>query len=304
MEIADAERRTGRIFDIQYFSVHDGPGIRTTVFFQGCPLRCRWCHNPEGFFLRPLLRYQPEHCIFCGRCRDLCPKDCHSFPERGHQVSFSSCTSCGICAANCPSQALSLVGRTVTAEEILQHVLRDRPFYGEEGGLTCSGGECMTQSAFLTGLLRAAKEQGISTAVDTSGMAPWKNFEQVAPYVDWYLYDIKAFSEELHRWGTGVSNRSILENYRKLAARGSRIWVRIPLIPGFNATLEEMDRIAEFLSEAGGAQQIRLIPYHTFGKSKYLQLGMTVEGEFHPPEKEEQRRLEEPFRMRGLPLVI
>ena len=243
----------GVIFDIQRFSVHDGPGIRTTVFMKGCPLRCRWCHNPEGLSRELQLQYIKSACIGCGRC--------------GKRDSLED-------AANCPAMALKVCGRSITSDEVLEEVLRDRMFYGASGGITFSGGECLVQADFVAEVLRKAKELGLHCAIDTSGCVPWEAFEKTLPFCDLYLYDVKCMDPVLHREQTGQENTRILENLQQLATRGKEIWIRVPVIPGFNNTPVEMKAIAEYVAKLPGVTQVTLMPYHTLGASKYETLGI------------------------------
>lgn len=246
----------GCIFDIQRFSVHDGPGIRTTVFMKGCPLRCKWCHNPEGLSKAPQLQYFKEQCIGCGRCN-----------AREHLSD----------ADNCPSKALKVCGYTATADEVLEAVLKDRSFYADNGGVTLSGGECLLQADFVSRILEKAKAEGIRTAVDTCGYVPWSSIEQTLDLCDLYLYDIKCITSELHKEYTGVENPLIIGNFKRLAATGKNIWVRIPVIPLFNNNEAEMTAIADLVASAGNVRQVTLMPYHSLGASKYETLGITYE---------------------------
>ena len=265
----------GLIFDIQRFSVHDGPGVRTTVFLKGCPLRCGWCHNPEGLEKRAQLQHREELCIGCGGCA-VCSQGVHSFDKRQHSVAFSTCIGCGKCVAACPSGAVTLAGRSLSPTEVLATVLRDRAFYGKQGGVTFSGGECTMQPAFLLETLALCRENGLHTAVDTCGLMQPSLLDQIAETCDLFLYDIKAISPDTHRAGTGAENEQILRNYQRLIAQGRRVWVRIPVIGGFNASQSEMERIAAFLREHPGAEQIELMPYHRLGIGKYAQLGFAA----------------------------
>lgn len=245
---------TGMIFDIQRFCVHDGPGIRTTVFMKGCPLRCRWCHNPEGLSPFPQAQFFEEECIGCGRCGGL-------RTEEG--------------TSQCLSGALKLVGTSYTPEALLEAVLKDRDFYGSQGGVTFSGGECLLQADFVRHMLKLLKAEGITTAIDTCGAVSWEAFEKTLDLCDTYLYDIKCANAYLHREYTGHGNRLILENLKKLSEMHSGIRIRIPVIPAFNDSREEMAAIARLLMPLPGIQSVTLIPYHTLGKSKYKTLGMT-----------------------------
>ena len=243
----------GVIFDIQRFSVHDGPGIRTTVFMKGCSLRCGWCHNPEGLRIEPQVQFFREHCIGCGRC--------------GGERELQN-------VSKCPAGALKRVGEAYTPEQLLDEVLADLDFYGSDGGVTFSGGECLLQADFVGHMLQALKNRGVTTAVDTCGNVPWENIEKALPYCDTWLYDIKCADSENHRRYTGSRNERILENLEKLGRTGANIWIRVPVIPDFNDNLEEMKRIAAIASSVSGVSRVTLMPYHTLGKSKYATLGI------------------------------
>ena len=244
---------TGMIFDIQRFSVHDGPGIRTTVFMKGCPLRCRWCHNPEGLSVAPQVQFLQEECIGCGRC--------------GGARTESA-------ALGCPSGALKILGKEWAPEALLEAVLADREFYEPDGGATFSGGECLLQHRFVAHMLRLLKEQGVHTAVDTCGAVPWEAFEAVLPYCDTFLYDVKTADLDLHKRYTGQDNVQILQNLRELSRRGADLRIRIPVIPGVNDSPDEIRAIGAILAPLS-VRSVTLIPYHTLGKSKYATLGMT-----------------------------
>lgn len=244
---------TGTIFDIQRFSVHDGPGIRTTVFMKGCPLRCKWCHNPEGLSRSIQLQYFEEACIQCGRC--------------GGSRKLED-------AQRCPSEALKICGRQVEVDELVKEILKDRVFYGNTGGVTFSGGECLLQPEFVSAALVAAKAEGLHCSVDTSGFVPWSAFEMTLDVCDLYLYDIKCMDAERHKLFTGVDNRLILENIRRLSRFGKEIWVRVPVIPGFNNTQIEMESIADFVQTLNSVSNVTLIPYHNLGAGKYTTLGL------------------------------
>ena len=292
----------GFIFDIQRFSVHDGPGVRTTVFLKGCPLRCGWCHNPEGIEKRVQLHYRDELCIGCGKCA-VCPRGVHGLFGAGHSVDFLRCTGCGMCSSLCPSNAVRVMGQSISPGEVLTAVLRDRAFYGDQGGVTLSGGECTMQPEFLMEILSLCREARLHTAVDTCGFTPEDVLERVAGLCDLILYDIKAVSPEVHRAGTGVGNERILQNYRRLIAWGRRVWVRVPVIGGFNASEDEMTRIAAFLQANPGAEQIELMPYHRLGAGKYASLGLdALEDERRSVTHDQMRSFFQLFSRCGLPV--
>lgn len=251
--------QTGILFDIQRGSYVDGPGIRTTVFFKGCNLRCLWCHNPESQSPARQMLYYQNRCTGCGKCRAVCPT-----PEQ--------CTLCGKCTLFCPHDAKEICGREYTAIEVMQEIEKDLAYYQTGGGVTFSGGECMLQVEFLTALARRCKESGIHTAIDTAGHVPWDSFQQVLPYTDLVLYDIKCITPEKHMAGTGVSNDRILTNLRRLAEETTvPICIRIPLVPGFNDDADEMERVADFLSTIRH-NTVEILPYHKMGEHKYAAL--------------------------------
>ena len=257
--------RTANLFDIQRNSFVDGPGIRTTVFFKGCNLRCQWCHNPESQIMesqimfynmannqRKIMFYK-DKCTGCGRCRDI-------------TVDNSDFV--------CFHDAKKICGKTYTVDELFNIIIKDKIFYETSGGgVTFSGGECLLQQDFLCEILEKCKAAGIHTAVDTAGHIHWNVFEKVLPYTDLFLYDMKAFDCNIHRKYTGVSNECILENLKKLFEAGANIWIRIPVIPGVNDTVKEMQKIKNFLTPYNPSK-IELLPYHRMGEHKYTALGM------------------------------
>ena len=282
----------GVIFDIQRFSTHDGPGIRTTVFFKGCPLRCFWCHNPESISPKPEILVKQAACIGCGRCTEACLNAAVSGPG---QIDRAACTACGRCAEACPTRALALSGRSADTGEVLAQVLKDRAFYSRSGGgMTISGGEALLQSSFAAELLAACKREGIHTAVDTAGDVPYQAFEDVLPYTDLFLYDVKAASPGLHRKGCGKDNGRIVENLRRLSESGAEIRLRIPVIPGFNDNPEEMERIGALIGSLSGKQPADLLRFHRMGAVKYEGLQREYAAKaFEPPDDALMRRLAE-----------
>ena len=301
----DSERRRnsapkGLIFNIQKFSLHDGPGIRTVVFLKGCPLACMWCSNPEGRDRSPELLYNPERCIGCHEC-DLCISVCleHAITsdERGKvRIDRSRCDGCGDCAHVCPSHALQGSGQWLGVEDVLRVVEEDDLFYARSGGgITLSGGEPLAQGAFVRALLEAARQRGIDTAIETSGLCNWKILSGVAPLADRIFFDIKCFDPEKHERVTGVPNRQILENFRRMRAEfpALEVIVRTPIIPGINDSDEDIQAIRAFVQQAGGASRYELLPYHGFGGPKYDKLGKHYRlSRIQPPTAKRMRELQ------------
>ena len=263
----------GQIFNIQRFSVHDGPGARTTVFFKGCNLRCLWCHNPESLSQKPDLEFNPQKCIGCGSCFRVCPEGAHvSAPDGSHRIDRDRCVRCLRCADLCYAGALKAVGETVDADYVMKQILSDKDYYDRSGGgATFSGGECMLQLDFLEALLRACREAGVSTAVDTAGNLPFESFQRILPYTDLFLYDVKAADPVRHKELTGVSNERILSNLRRLSERKARIIVRIPFIPARNG--DQIGGIADILKDIR-PELVELLPFHRLGASKYAALDL------------------------------
>ncbi len=270
---------TATIFDVARNAYVDGPGIRTTVFFKGCNLRCAWCHNPESQSAKTQMLFYRNKCTGCGKCKEKCPN------------ALESCDFCGKCTLYCPHDAREICGKEYTVEEILREVEKDKIFYENSGGgVTFSGGECMLQIDFLAEILKVCKENGMHTAVDTAGHVPFERFERILPYTDLFLYDIKCIDSEKHQKYTGARNDLILENLKGLLATGKPIGVRIPIIPSFNDTEEEMQRIKAFLETGQPPQKIELLPYHALGEHKYAALGKEVHT-FSVPSEDLMKRL-------------
>lgn len=273
------------VFNLQRFSVHDGPGIRTTVFLKGCNLRCQWCHNPESYKRTPQLRYLAKSCIHCNKCTTACPQGAI---QEGKL--HGECQACGLCVDACPVAALELMGRQQTPEEVFETVLKDKPYYEKSGGgMTVSGGEPLLQWEFVAALFRLAKEAGISTALDTAGCVPFERFEAVLPYTDMVLLDMKAMDNETHKQYTNQENTLILENAKKLFDRGVTVHVRVPLMAGVNDSVENACALRDFLQGHDSVAQVRLLPYHAMGVDKAQTLQMEMHT-FAPPT--EQRMIE------------
>ena len=267
-------QQTGVVFDIQKFSVHDGPGIRTTVFVKGCPLRCLWCHNPESQSMRPEIFFTPEKCVGCGRCAAVCPEKCHHLTQ-SHLFDRAQCRRCGKCAGVCLPEALELAGRSVTVAETLAKVLEDKIFYETSGGgMTVSGGEPMMQFDFTLALVRAAKAEGLHVCLDTCGYADFAKYQEILPYIDLFLYDIKASDSVKHQAFTGVDHCRILDNLYRLDAAGARTVLRCPLIPGLNDDEDHLRNIGRIAERLLYVQEITVHPYHPLGQSKNVRLGV------------------------------
>jgi len=285
---------SGTIFDIKKYAIHDGPGIRTTVFFQGCPLTCWWCHNPESQSHRPVLFYRNSRCMLCGACVAVCPQHgIKLFPStngmdagsenpgegedgKGRAITDRSiCSRCGQCAAACYYGAREISGREMTPAEVMAEIERDLPFYDQSGGgVTFSGGEPLLQPAFLAALLGACKQMGIHTVVDTCGYAAWDVIEPLVGEVDLFLYDLKLMDDIRHMKYTGVSNRRVLSNLQRLSENAAQIEIRIPLIPGINDDAENLTQTAAFIAGLPDIAAIELIAYHHTAAAKYESLDL------------------------------
>ncbi len=264
--------KKGLIFNIQKFSVNDGPGIRTVVFFKGCPLHCGWCSNPESQMAKVQVLWDAKKCIGCGHCTEVCPKGAISQKETSIVVNHSACSGCLNCVRECPKRALSSEGERKSVDEIMDVVMQDLPFYEESGGgLTLSGGEFLMQPEFAKALLAAAKERGLHTCCETTGYAREDIFRDVIAQVDYVFMDVKHWDNEKHKEGTGVGNEQILANLKYAIEAGKEVLPRIPIIPGFNDTLEDASALAEVLRDAG-AKKVQLLPFHQFGENKYHML--------------------------------
>ena len=277
---------TGKIFDIQRYSLHDGPGIRTLIFMKGCPLRCRWCCNPEGLQRRDDILYDLKLCIGCAKCLEACRFGAVSFsPEEGFVIDRGRCRHCGACAEACPSGAKTVIGREMSVEEALKIARRDKPFYkASNGGVTLGGGEILGQPEFVYEILRVCKEDGINTAIETSGYGQWEDLEQILSVTDTAMVDLKAVDPALHLKITGVSNTRILENLERTdhfmgleENRQKSFVVRIPVIPGMNDSMNNAAASRNFLKNLHNCTRVELLPFHNYGEAKYRKLGLNYE---------------------------
>jgi len=301
-----APMKNGVIFDIRKYSIHDGPGIRTTVFFKGCPLRCWWCHNPEGQDVEPELVYRKSRCIGCDECSKNCQREAISLVAQSISLNREKCVPCNNCCRVCPSDALSIAGKQMSVKEILEEIEKDRTFYEESrGGVTFSGGEPLMQPDFLNALLKECKERAIHTAVNTCGFAQYEIIDRIRDKVDLFLYDIKTMDNRKHRKYTGASNEQILKNLKKLAESGSSIVISFPIIPGINDDDKNVTRTAKFISSLPNIQQVNLLPYHRAGIEKYKNLGKPYKlDKIQPPSNQRVKSVKEKMEAFGIRVGI
>ena len=297
----------GWVLNIERYTLHDGPGIRTTVFLKGCPLRCLWCSNPESQMGTPELVYFEDKCIGCGRCVSVCPQDAivQDSPGAAVTVLFDRCDGCGQCIDACYVEALTLAGEKMTAEEVVAIVERDWPFYKHsKGGVTLSGGEALAQPEFSAEVLRLCQAKGIHAAIQTSGQASAKSLQQVLPYLDLVIFDIKHLDNETHKKLTGVPNDQILTNLSYINSSGTPIVLQVPLIPGLNDSEENLDNLAELVRSLPSVMGLSLLSYHTLGLTKYRSTGRDYAlvdlPKVSPDYLEEKKAY---FKEKGIPLV-
>ena len=298
---------TGCIFDIKRFAIHDGPGIRTTVFLKGCPLRCQWCDNPESQLKEPCLVYWWQRCIHCDTCLAECPRDAITVGPAGDRIiHVERCDLCGRCVKACYPGALQQIGCQITVDEVFSVLEDDRPFYEESGGgVTLSGGEPLAQPAFAQALLRRCRDEYIHTAMETCGHAPWEIFRELLPYLDLLLYDLKELDPDRHQVFTAKSNELILSNLRAVALSPIPVIVRRPVIPSYNDALADMHELGHLLRELNTIQEVHLLPYHQLGRTKYERLGREYPLAGHPALQEEHvTALKDILESYGLPVRI
>jgi len=285
----------GLVFDIKRFAVHDGPGIRTTVFLKGCSLHCFWCQNPEGIHLKQEIMFYPERCIGCGRCVAACPQNAHVIQNGMHVYLRDKCVGCGKCVETCYAGALQLAGKWMTVDEVMKVVLMDKKFYEiSNGGVTLSGGDPVVQHDFSYVLLKQCKSEGLHTGIETAANCKWEVIEKLLPVTDLIMMDIKHMDSEIHRKVTGVTNEQILKNAERLAETGKPLIIRVPVIPTVNDTAEQIEAIAKFVQSFKNLVYLELLPFHRLGEGKYKALGLEYPAShLKTPSKKEMRELAE-----------
>lgn len=265
---------TGTIFDIQKFSLHDGPGIRTTVFLKGCQMRCVWCHNPESLRAEKQLAFMEHKCLQCQRCAEVCPHGCHQFAQGRHEIDYSACQACGRCVEVCPAQALKIYGQTLDVDDIIAEVIKDKPYFEKTGGgITLSGGEAMFQFPFALALAKAAKAVGLHVCIETNGASRPERYREIAPWVDLFLLDYKVTDARAHKSHTGIAKRVVETTLETLNEIGARVVLRCPLIPGYNFNDEHLAAIRAITARYDAIQHAEILPYHNLGMAKHRELG-------------------------------
>lgn len=292
---------SGNVFDIQRWSLHDGNGIRTTIFLKGCPLRCKWCHNPESWNENTVLTFSNEKCIKCGKCIDVCPNEANIIMDGNIELQHSRCKACGKCVEVCPSGAREIIGEKMSVDDIIKIIKRDMVFYRESGGgVTFSGGEPTYQHQFLRELVKSCKALGIDTAIETCGYFEWGLLKDIFEMVDFVFVDIKHMDSNIHKKFTSVDNKLILENIINISKLNKKPVIRIPLIEDVNDDLKNIHETLEFISKKIIAGGVELLPYHNYGVPKYKALGMANHYEFKKPNEEKIEEIESIIKEYGI----
>ncbi|WP_260862955.1 glycyl-radical enzyme activating protein [Citrobacter sp. Marseille-Q6884] len=265
---------TGTVFDIQKFSLHDGPGIRTTVFLKGCQMRCVWCHNPESLKAEKQLAFMAHKCLHCQRCAGVCPHGCHRFVQGRHEIDYSACQACGRCVEACPAQALKIYGQTRQVDEIIAEVVKDKPYFEKTGGgITLSGGEAMFQFSFALALVKAAKAADLHVCIETNGASRPERYREIAPWVDLFLLDYKVTDARAHKSHTGIAKHVVETTLETLDKIGAKVILRCPLIPGYNFNDEHLAAIRALTDRYDAVLHSEILPYHNLGMAKHRELG-------------------------------
>lgn len=293
-------KQAGIVTDIQHFSLHDGPGIRSTVFLKGCNLNCAWCHNPETISSQPEVHFTADRCIACGACMALCPTGAHLLEAGHHDWRYESCLACGRCTSECFSGAMTLIGREMTAEQVFEDVAQDVPFYANSGGgVTLSGGEPLYQLEFTRRILQLCHSAQISTAIESNLEWPWQRIESLIPLLDLIMVDVKCLDEQRHRWYTGADNSRVVQNIRQLAAQPVDVIVRTPLVAGINDNPDEAAQIADLLATLPRLLYYELLPYHPLGSGK-VRGSIADRQHFAPPAVEVVQEIAHRIQQRGI----
>lgn len=293
------------IFNIQKFSIHDGPGIRTTVFFKGCPLKCLWCHNPESQEYEKQILHDPDKCVLCGTCVKVCPHNAIKIEDNVLSTDMAKCDFCGLCEVYCIQEARQIVGKCYEVDDVVKEVIKDKVFYEKSGGgVTVSGGEPLMFVDYVEELFKKLKEENIHTAVDTCGAVNFESLERIAPYTDLFLYDIKLMDDEKHKKFIKSSNKVILENLKKLSKIHNNINIRMPIIEGVNADIDHIEKVIDFIKDLN-IKKINLLPYHDIAKHKYKKLDMHYEEEkMSKPSEEKMQSFKSMFESKGYEVKI
>ncbi|MFC1917269.1 glycyl-radical enzyme activating protein [Chloroflexota bacterium] len=306
MTSLNLEQSTGIVFNIQRYSIQDGPGIRTTVFLKGCPLNCQWCSNPESQLAQPEIMLHRTLCDLCSKCIDLCPKNALSILNKKLHIDRSLCNACGDCLNICTRKAFSIEGTPMTVDEVIDEVRRDNAFYRSSGGgITISGGEPLIQSDFVASLLEESRRFGIHTCLDTSGYGTLQNVRKIMPNLDMVLFDLKHMNSNVHHQITGVSNNQILKNAQLFDTGVKEIIIRIPLIPEKNTSDENLALSAEFAATLKNVSRIDILPYHRYGEGKYTALGHEYQLKgLKPPSQKEIKHYKKVIESCGIPCRV